>query len=402
MKNSLLEDTDLHVGPEGGRLTLRLRHYLGESDRPRVARERCERAVLLLHGGNTSSETFLLPEGGLASYLRENRCDVWLLDWRSSPHVLGQVLHGPLLGGSQGAERAIYTLDNVVSEDIPSAVARVRELAPGLELSLLGHCLGGGAISMAVARGTLQGVPNIVLSTLGLFYEVPWNGWVKAEDFLLERAIAQPGPEVPPHDRRAINPHDHTRWPPPFLEAYHHWPKAWLPHGGSREDVMLRRLAFMFGQPYATEALHPSIRGDLLHSQFGPMHIGLYLHTSQMVRRGYAAQFGVPDVIDRPRERRRARGPAAAAGSVAAPGDLVPEPFVPLNVTIVGGAENQLWHRDAADLMYEWVYNLQSAARRRGCRKAMFRGYRIQELLWGHDARRAVYPAYLDGVRGKV
>jgi hypothetical protein len=396
MKNSLLDDMPIPVGPDGGRLTLRLRHYRGESDCPSVSRTPCVRAALLLHGGNTSSETFLLPEGGLARYLRENGCDVWLLDWRSSPHVLRPVLAEPPLGGSEAAERAIFTLDNVVNEDIPSAVAKVRELAPGLELSLLGHCLGGGAISVAIARGTVQGVRNIVLSTLGLFYEVPGNGWVKAEDFLLERAIAQPG-------HRAIDPHDDAPWPPPFREAYRRWPRAWLPHGGSREDVMLQRLAFMFGQPYATESLHPSIRGNLLHDQFGPMHIGLYLHTSQMVRRGYAARFGVPDVIDRPRERRRARRPGAAPHpSAATLGDLLPDPFVPLNVTIIGGAENQLWHRDAADLMYEWVCNHQSAARRRGCRKAMFARYRIQELLWGRDARRAVYPAYLDGVCGNV
>jgi hypothetical protein len=399
MMNSVLHDESLRVGPAGGEIDLRLRHYQGERDQPDVCQRRCDRAVLLLHGGNTSSETFLLPEGGLARYLRENGCDVWLLDWRSSPHVLGRVLNRPPLGGSEGAERAIYTLVSVAQEDIPRAVARVREsIAPGLDLSLLGHCLGGGTISMAVARRTVPGVRNIVLSTLGLFYEVPWSGWLKAEDFLLERAIAKPG-------HRSIDPHDHGRWPEPFQLAYEKWPRAWLPRGGSREEVMLQRLTFMFGQPYASSALHPSIHGGLLSSQFGPMHIGLYIHAGQLVRRGYAASFDAPDVLDRrpePRHTKRGAVSAAPRGGNAPEGDLTPEPFVPLNVTIIGAAENQLWHRDAADRMYEWVRNHQSAAGRKSCRKVMFARYRIQELLWGKDARRAVYPAYLDGVCGKV
>jgi hypothetical protein len=357
----------------------------------------------MLHGGNTSSETFLLPEGGLARYLRKHACDVWLLDWRSSPFVLSDVRQRPPLLGSLGAEREMYTLDHVVAEDLPLAVARVLELIPKHhELSLLGHCLGGGAISIAVARGMLRGierrVPHIVLSTLGLFYEVPWNGWIKAEDFLLERAIATEG-------ARMIDPHDDTSWPPPFRDAYRIWPRAWLPPSGSREKDLLRRLTFMFGQPYAAEALDPSIGSEVL-SQFGPMHIGLYMHTSQMVRRGYAARFDEPDVIDRPLERRRARrlGGAAAAArpGTAAPGDLTPQPFLPLNVTVVGAAENQLWHRDAADLMYEWLLNQQLAAGRTRCRKVMFARYRIQELLWGPRARAEVYPEYLQGVCGWI
>jgi lysosomal acid lipase/cholesteryl ester hydrolase len=309
----MTEDEHFCVGSEEGRLRLRLRHYVGEPHEP-AGNGRAQHTVLMLHGGNTSSDTFLLPEGGLARYLRANDCDVWLLDWRASPYVLQDVLRCPALGGSESAERGIYTLDNVVAEDIPVAIARLREMVGAdVKLSLLGHCLGGGVLSMAIARGRLAGanIDSVVLSTLGLFYEVPWNGWIKAEDFILERAIQTPG-------YRYVGPLDVAHWPPAFKSAYDSWPEAWLPPGGSPEEDMLRRLTFMFGQPYATAALHPSIRGQLLLDQFGPMHIGLYLHTSQMVRRGYAARFDAPDVIDRPRgaeARPEDDGPGRGAGA---------------------------------------------------------------------------------------
>jgi hypothetical protein len=83
-------------------------------------------------------------------------------------------------------------------------------------------------------------------------------------------------------------------------------------------------------------------------------------------------------------------------------GDLHPEPFRDLNVTLISAAENQLWHRDAVDLMYDWLRNHQASSWPVRCRKRVFGGYRIQELLWGVHAREEVYTAYLDGVRGSL
>src|SRR5262249_55521641 len=68
-----IEDRDLDVESHKD-LKPRLRHVLGKEGKP---------AVLMLHGGNTSTETFLQPNGGVARYLHERDLDVWLLDWRS-------------------------------------------------------------------------------------------------------------------------------------------------------------------------------------------------------------------------------------------------------------------------------------------------------------------------------
>jgi hypothetical protein len=52
--------------------------------------------------------------------------------------------------------------------------------------------------------------------------------------------------------------------------------------------------------------------------------------------------------------------------------------------------------------MYEWVRNHQAVTGRPRCRKRVFDGYRIQELLWGKKAKQQVYDAYGEGVRGNV
>ena len=222
------------------------------------AQSRGAPAVLLLHGGNTSGDTFLVPEGGLAGFLVERGFDVWILEWRSSPHIVRPLLApgSAPLGGSVAAEVRLFTLDRVVAEELPGALDIVRREIVDAPLSIFGHCFGSAAVSIAIARGYLEvyGISRVVLSTLGLFVEVPWNGWIKAEDFIMERVL---------HDDpacRGIDPDSLASWPAPMREAYETWPRPWLPADGPGDVGLLRRLSFMFGQPYSIDRLHPSLR----------------------------------------------------------------------------------------------------------------------------------------------
>jgi hypothetical protein len=375
------EELAVPVDAGGDReLVLRLRRYPAAHPESPRARERG--AVLMLHGGNTRSDTFLLPDGGIARYLTERDCDVWLADWRTSPHVVDPLLATrPPLGRSERAERGLYTLSHAAREDVPRLLTAVRRrIGDKTPLSVVGHCMGGGVMSIAVALGLVApfDVKSIVLSTLGLFYEVPWNGWLKAEDFMVER-IPHESPRC-----RGIDPKHPEVWPEVMKHAYDRWPTAWLPPGGSKAARMLQRITFMFGQPYAAETIHPSIGDATLLEQFGTMHLGLFLHAAQLVRRGYAAEYDAPDVIDRPR--------LAARGSVApVPGHfLVPAPFRRHRFTLLVAAENQLWHRDALDIMHDWLSSHQVATT-----KLVHPGYRIQDLFWGKRAEADVYPGIL-------
>jgi cholesterol oxidase len=342
--------------------------------------------VLLLHGGSTCSDIFLAPGGGLVQYLLNRNWEVWTLDWRGSCRVVDPLLSQDSLHGSVEAERALFTLDHVATQDIPRALRKMREhVDTDQKIGVVGFCAGSGALSMAIARGELcgLGVDNVVLMTLGLFYETPWDGWIKAEDFLIERVIVQ--------DRalRCVGPHQ-TPWAPAMEQAFERWPEAWLMPGSSSMQQMYRRLTFMFGEPYAA-TLQPEILPGELLGMFGNLHLGLYLHLGQQVRRGHAAPFNAPDILDRSRLR-----------SSSAPrrnDDLKPNHFYDGSVVLIGGAQNRLWHRDSIDLMYEWLRsNAPLGARKSSIRKHILTDYAHLDLLWGERAREEVYPLIKDGL----
>ncbi|HEY3499719.1 MAG TPA: alpha/beta fold hydrolase, partial [Polyangiaceae bacterium] len=316
----------------------------------RFGPESGRRAVLLLHGASASRDTFLVPDGGLVRFLGEHEHDVWTLDWRGSARVVTQVLQRSP-PDSRDEEYRRFTLDRVGQVDIPRAVEAVLELTGNKSLSVVAHCFGAGACAVAIAQGNLHNVHHVVLSTLGLFYEAPWDGWIKAEDFVLERVLAHSP------DCRAIDPRDAERWPEDMQRAYGKYPRCWLPSGDTPADEILRRLTFMFGQPYPAEVLAPGIHGSMLNELFGGMHIGLYLHAGQLLRRGYAAPFDQPDVIDRTRITRHHAKLEQAELWPPRTNYLEPEPFRDKRITLVTGAENRLWHRDSVDLMYEWLRN---------------------------------------------
>jgi pimeloyl-ACP methyl ester carboxylesterase len=393
-------DVPFEVDTEFGPLPLRLRHCTADGA---LAKGKKSRAVMILHGGNSSSLTFLLPGGGLVGHLIECGWDVWLLDYRASPYLQNQLSGMPVLGGSADKECTLFTVDRVVEIDIPQALGIVRSHIGGAELSVLGHCVGGGAVAMAIARGNLAGVRNIVLSTLGLFYEVPWNGWMKVEDYLIERILSSD------KSCRGINPKRIDLWPKVMKDAYGDWPKAWLPYGHADPrglEQMLSALTFMFGQPFFIDHIDPTLRdGVELLPVFGAMHLGLYWHLGQMVRRGYAARFNSADVIHSPDaiDRSRLRRSQVRQGRDPGPVDgyLSSGPrFKDKVVTLVAAAENRLWHRDSIDLMHEWL--LQNASGGDGAVfKQVYPGYGLQELVWGTNANKDIYPNIEKGLRGR-
>lgn len=373
--------------PSLGTIPVWLRHF------PISAGAQPRGVVVLLHGGNSSGDVFLTPRGGAVAVLQSAGWDTWVLEYRASPYVVEDVLRHPALGGSAISECRRYTFDQIVAEDIPNALAYVRANTPrGARLAVVGHCLGAGMTALACARGQLEpyDVDTLVLCELGLFVEVPWNGWVKPEDFILERVLHD-SPE-----QRAIDPRHPESWPPTFADAAQAWPKAWLPaKGTTRWQHLLYYLSFMVGQPYSQSRLDPSFRNDSVESFFGPMHLGLYLHAAQSVRRGYMARFDTLDVLDRPRIVPVSDPPTPAASRPPAD-DLDPTHFRGKNVTLIAAGQSHLWHRDAIDLMYDWLRNIKTAPGIRH-QKRVFESYNLQELFWAETAGE-VYEAIRDSL----
>jgi hypothetical protein len=384
-------------------LTLDLHHHRARGERTATA--------LLLHGGNTSSGLFREPDGGLARFLTEAGVDVWTLDWRASATILGRLLKTAPLGGSVAAERALLSPDEVATKDIPLALKMMDSLGVRGDVSVLGFCLGGGSLSISIARGALENlgkirVSNVLLVTMGLFYEVPWDGWVKAEDFILERMLST-APTF-----RAVDAAEPADWPSELQRAYERWPKSWLgaKRGPRALDRLFERLTFMYGEPYARPRLDRKFERKLTKpGYFGPLHMGLYLHGSQMVRRGYAAKLDELDIIDRSRlDARKAscrragdrRQQALRESAPSVVGDLLPKNFRNKRVTLFAGADDRLWHRDSIDLMYEWLRNEATPpGERERHRKHVLPLYGHLDLFWSPDSPKDVFPKMLEAIK---
>lgn len=333
-------------------------------------------AVLLLHGASASSETFLLPSGGsLSDTLRALGFEVFLLDWRGGK-VVADRTYEPRL-------RAAFTMDHVANEDIPFALTAIRDQRADKDapLHVLAHCFGAGCMAMAIGGGVLQAlaerqriaVDKIVLLTLGLFYVAPWDGFIKADDFVIERVIAT-APEV-----MGISPHvsQQRPWPEKMQRAYAAWPKQLLPQC---EIDSCHRVAFMFGSPYLEGNLPREIHSEReIARQFGSMPIMLYAHAGQNVRRGYAAPFDAAPIPSQAELRRRYLQRAC---------------FERHDVTLITGTENGIWHPDSIHRMHDW---LMGGAARRSV-KHVLRGYAHQDLLWGVDAAKEVYPLIVEAL----
>ena len=60
------------------------------------------------------------------------------------------------------------------------------------------------------------------------------------------------------------------------------------------------------------------------------------------------------------------------------------------SITLITGARNQLWHRDSIDRMHEWL--TRGKSQNGQVQKWVLTEYAHQDLLWGIDSERDVYP----------
>jgi cholesterol oxidase len=351
--------------PSGDGLALKLTHYTSGGS------EAADRMVLLLHGASAASYSFRV--GGsrsLIAFLLDRGADVWTIDWRGSN----------LVSPKQPKPPQRFTLDLAAALDVPAAVAALRDRRLGVPLGVLGHCMGAGALAMAIGGGSLQEVEvdHVVLSTLGLFYQLPWDGWVKAEDHTLER-VRGFEPDV-----RAIDA-DAARgpWPEVVEKAYQRWPGTFLPPPGNE---IFRRLAFMYGRPYRSDYVPDDVHTEEeLRVQFGEIPLLMYIHCAQNVRRGFVAPFDATDW--RP----------AGDANYPWPDEtyLNREHFAGIELTLITGSRNELWHPDSIHRMADW---LERSPGRAACTRRIFPGYAHQDLLWGEDAYDEVYPTLATGL----
>lgn len=359
--------------PDG--LTLPLKHYSPV--------RRAGKSVLLLHGASASSETFVVPrwgEGGrgLVDFLLAQGYDVWTLDWRGGCVIAGDPAYMHL------AHK--LNLDGAAEHDVPCAIAHIRAVDQGAPLSVVGHCMGAAALAMAIGAGyvTPNDVRDVVMTAIGLFYDVGWDGWVKADDQALERSLI----DAPQTTFIDCNAQTHA-WPKSLESAYDVWPAPLLPARALEHPFS--RLTFMFGRPFLEGLVSEQDQTEeSLRERFGAMPLALYIQAGQCVRRGFAAPYDDTGWGVR-------SGPRSTTGRLDSAGAgkyLNVQRFRGMRVTLMTGALNQLWHPDSVRRMHEWLQRDKQVR----VARSVLPGFGHQDLYWAKSAPEVVYPRILSAL----
>jgi pimeloyl-ACP methyl ester carboxylesterase len=352
---------------------LELRHHPGAN---------AARPVLLVHGASAGSDTFCIGEKQtVVDYLLKAGFDVWTLDWRAgmrcSQKVYCAVKDNP----------ATFTIDAAATYDVPAAINRMRDHHVVEKIGLIGHCMGGAIVAQGIAQGVIPAtdVENVVITALGLFYRGALDNVLKVEDQPLEQLLANRQFLLHPTKKWAssvcIEDPGNGNWDPLLQEPYEAWFDTPLRHECNIMDC--HRLSYMFGMPYLPDNI-PSIHKNHLASQFGYIPTQFLLHCAQNLRRGHCGPF-VPN-----------------SGGAALPPNysylINHAAFKDLAVTLITGNLNSLWHRDSIDTMYEWLGRGRKRDQPRKLQKYVLNGFGHQDLYWGSDAPKQVFPLIREGL----
>lgn len=337
-------------------------HLPGEA--PELRRQ--AQPILLIHAATLGRQMFLEPDGGFARHLLERRLSsgkpkfaVYTLDWRSS-----NLLFDP---GQRASPPDRFRIDRVAAEDIPRGLAKLAERHPHQPIDIVAHCLGAGSVAHALATGTIGGsdpgqprIGRIVLSTLGLFYRMGVDGWLKTSDNIMRKLEAAGVYAISPH---VENPSH--RWPDELESMFRTWRRTVFPHDCG--DPFCDRIWFLYGGDFRADHML-EMHNQALRRHFGALPVGLCTHIIENCQRGFAVSYDSHQPL------------------------LDPAPFAHRDLLLMTGSENQVWHRDSIDRMYEWLRRELGPAAAH-VRRLVFENYGHVDVWWSDGAARDVFAA---------
>ncbi len=293
--------------------------------------------------------------------------------------------------------------------------------------------MGAGTISIAVAQGVLEqyrkmdnaiDIGGIGLSTLGLFYDVHFDGHLKTQDHILVR-IRREAPYIDPGDGN-----DESLGHEELNRLYQNWARFWATHRVENEksnhkpadesglsktdhesvdesgqnradhnsgnktkmrpaDRFCNKLSFLYGLPYR-EANLSSVMHENLDQQFGGIPTDMYLQAVRNTRTGWATPFVIGGSLEEIADYEERYIDETARSQF----DEIPK------ILLITGKENRLWHRNSIDFMYEWLLR-GSLDRFDKVQKSPVTRYGHQDLFWGEEAHKDVFARRLEWLLGK-
>jgi len=300
--------------------------------------------VLVVPGYGTSIVAYTIDtvETNFPEYLFANDYDVWLFDYRASPHLTSSTTQ--------------FSIDDIARYDYPAAVRKVREVTGAETIQVMAHCVGAMSFLMAMLIG-LTGVRSAVVSQLGAFPVAPTLNGIKA-GLHLPSFLTVLGVDTLSTDLD-LSGNWKDRLGDRVLRLY--------PTKERCENPVCRRILFMYGEVFKHEQLNAATH-DALHEMFGVANLTTFKHLATMVREGHIVDRDGRDVYMPHLDR------------------------LAIPLAIVHGAENGLFLPEGTERLYQLLCERNGEAL---YTRHVIPDYAHMDCFIGKDAARDVYPLVL-------
>ncbi len=328
----------------GDDVYLRLTRYRGGDQGP----------VMVAPGFGMTTEAFKTDtiDTNLTEYLTEHGYDVWLFDPRWSPDL--------------ASARQNFTLDDVATDDWPTAVAEVRRVSGADSVQVIAHCMGSMTVLMAALAG-MEGVRSAVCSqvtthpvrtTLNKL-----NSFVRTGKLLQGLGLRTMAPDTAPTLSDQV-----------FDLVLRVWP---IPRGERCGSAACRWIFTFYGPTHRHAQLNQATHADM-GRLFGVADIEALNHVSLMIRKGVAVDHTGADVYLPHVER------------------------LNFPILFLAGDQNRIFLPATSARTFAW---LRAANGTELYERVVVRGYAHLDGFIGRDAVRDVYPtmlAHLDANQNPV
>src|ERR1700749_3554180 len=245
-----LPQADVHAVPTSDGTEVRLTRYKMGTKGPLVTAPGC---------GN-AARAFAIDtvDKNWVQYLGEHGYDVWLFDYRATPHLPPSFSRFPV--------------DDIALRDWPAAIETVRRETGSDSVQAMGHCVGGLSLFMAIGGG-LEGLRSAHFSALA-GHPIPTAGNQLRAGIRLATLFRKLGID-------GLNPdYDPAKLPARAVEALM---KA-VPFRHVYDTPVARRIYFIYGDVYRYENINQPTMEQAVPSFFGNGNITFFEHISLMIR----------------------------------------------------------------------------------------------------------------------